>query len=178
MDLTTRPILGLSEAATATALHRRTITRMLADGRIIGAGKDDEGRWLIPVEALLAAGLKLHEPAPGNGGTGEAVEAGAVDDWADLEQQHLNDLAIMRAEAKKHDELVEALQSTIRALESKSAALSANLDDLRLQVRMLAPGSVEQAARRLDDEISRSHETSQKAAPTMPSKRLRWWHRA
>jgi hypothetical protein len=148
---------------------------MLADGRIVGAGKDDEGRWLIPVESLLAAGLNLHEPATGTGGT---VEAAAVDEWADIEQQHDHRLEVMRAEAKQHGELVEALQATIRALESKSAAQSANLDDLRLQVRMLAPGTVEQATRRLDDEISRSHENSGKAAPTMPPKRLRWWHRA
>lgn len=175
MELTTRPILGLSEAAAATALHRRTITRMLADGRIVGAEKDDEGRWLIPVASLLAADLKLHEPTSA---PAEAVKAGAVPDWADLERQYLNDLAIMRAEAKNYDEIVNALRSTIEAVESTNSALQSNIDDLRLQVRMLAPGSVEQATRRLDDEISRSHETSQKAAPTMPPKRLRWWHRA
>ena len=110
-----RPVLGLNEAAAATGAARRTISRMLGDGRIIGAEKID-GRWRIPVESLLAAGLKLHEP------TQEVVATTAV-----VEGQAVR-LATLEAEAVKDREIIEALR--------------ANVEDLRRSLRMLEPGAL------------------------------------
>ena len=110
-----RPVLALNEAALATGVHRRTISRMLGDGRIIGAEKID-GRWGIPVESLLAAGLKLHEP------TQEEVATPTVD-------ATVVRLATLEAEAVKDRSMIEALR--------------ANVEDLRRSLRMLEPSMLE-----------------------------------
>ena len=107
-----RPVLALNEAALATRVHRRTISRMLGDGRIIGAEKID-GRWRIPVESLLAAGLKLHEPTQEEVATTPTVDATVVR------------LATLEAEAVKDRSMIEALR--------------ANVEDLRRSLRMLEP---------------------------------------
>lgn len=52
-----RPVFTITEAATACAVSRKTITRKLADLAEHGAAKDADGVWRIPVEALLAVGL-------------------------------------------------------------------------------------------------------------------------
>ena len=109
-----RPVLALNEAALATGVHRRTISRMLGDGRIIGAEKID-GRWGIPVESLLAAGLKLHEPTQVVAAT-TTVDAQVVR------------LATLEAEAVKDRSMIEALR--------------ANVEDLRRSLRMLEPGAL------------------------------------
>lgn len=58
-----RPTFNILGAAHATGASRRTIARMLVDGRISGASKVD-GEWQIPLASLLAAGLRLHAPSP------------------------------------------------------------------------------------------------------------------
>jgi hypothetical protein len=52
--------------AEASGRHRRTIRRMLDAGAFGSEGtrQDDDGRWLVAVDAALAAGLALHRPAP------------------------------------------------------------------------------------------------------------------
>lgn len=52
-----RPSFTITDAATACAVSRKTITRKLADLAVHGAAKDEDGVWRIPVEALLAVGL-------------------------------------------------------------------------------------------------------------------------
>jgi hypothetical protein len=52
-----RPEFTITDAATACAVSRKTITRKLADLAEHGAAKDEDGIWRIPVEALLAVGL-------------------------------------------------------------------------------------------------------------------------
>ena len=89
---------------------------MLGDGRIIGAEKID-GRWGIPVESLLAAGLKLHEPTQEEVATTPAVDATVVR------------LATLEAEAVKDRSMIEALR--------------ANVEDLRRSLRMLEPSMLE-----------------------------------
>jgi hypothetical protein len=68
IDLTapspTRPQFTITEAATACAVSRKTITRKLADLAEHGAAKDDDGVWRIPVEALLAVGLHPGRSVP------------------------------------------------------------------------------------------------------------------
>lgn len=53
----TRPTFTITEAATACAVSRKTITRKLAELAESGAAKDADGIWRIPVEALLSVGL-------------------------------------------------------------------------------------------------------------------------
>ncbi len=60
-----RPVFTITEAATACAVSRKTITRKLADLAEHGAAKDEDGVWRIPVEALLAVGLHPGRSLPG-----------------------------------------------------------------------------------------------------------------
>lgn len=60
----TRPTFTITEAATACAVSRKTITRKLADLAEHGAAKDEDGVWRIPVEALLAVGLHPGRSVP------------------------------------------------------------------------------------------------------------------
>lgn len=66
--MTARPKLTLSEAADAASLSRRTLRRWLDAGRFPNAERNEAGVWVVPVEELLAAGVRLHaskpEPAP------------------------------------------------------------------------------------------------------------------
>ncbi len=64
----TRPQFTITDAATACAVSRKTITRKLPELSTYGAAKDGEGVWRIPVEALLAVGLH-----PGRSLSGEGV---------------------------------------------------------------------------------------------------------
>ncbi len=60
----TRPTFTLAEAARVTGTSRRTLGRLLDAGELPGAARDASGAWSIPVDALLAAGLTVHAPAP------------------------------------------------------------------------------------------------------------------
>jgi hypothetical protein len=59
-----RPQFTITEAATACAVSRKTITRKLPDLAEHGAAKDEDGVWRIPVEALLAVGLHPGRSVP------------------------------------------------------------------------------------------------------------------
>ena len=59
-----RPEFTITDAATACAVSRKTITRKLADLAEHGAAKDEDGIWRIPVEALLAVGLHPGRSVP------------------------------------------------------------------------------------------------------------------
>ncbi|MFF9594239.1 helix-turn-helix transcriptional regulator [Streptomyces sp. NPDC014646] len=61
---TTRPLLTQREAAAACGVSRTTIRRRREAGDLPGAVQDPQRGWLIPVDDLLAAGLRLHAPAP------------------------------------------------------------------------------------------------------------------
>lgn len=56
-----RPRWSAAEAARRCGVGRATIARALEDGRIAGAEKTDQG-WEIPVESLIAAGLRPTAP--------------------------------------------------------------------------------------------------------------------
>ncbi|MEU7378335.1 helix-turn-helix domain-containing protein [Streptomyces albidoflavus] len=59
-----RPLLTQVEAAAACGVSRSTIRRAREAGHLPGATRHPARGWLIPVEDLLAAGYRLHAPAP------------------------------------------------------------------------------------------------------------------
>ncbi len=61
---TSRPTFTITDAASACAVSRKTITRKLGDLAGHGASKDEDGIWRIPVEALLAVGLHPGRSVP------------------------------------------------------------------------------------------------------------------
>ncbi len=69
-----RPKWSAAEAARRCGVGRATIARALDDGRITGAQKTEQG-WEIPVESLIAAGLRPTAP-PAVTTTGQALVTG------------------------------------------------------------------------------------------------------
>ncbi len=61
---TNRPSFTITDAAVACAVSRKTITRKLPELAGHGAAKDEDGVWRIPVEALLAVGLRPGRSLP------------------------------------------------------------------------------------------------------------------
>lgn len=120
----TRPAFTISEAEVATGASRSTLRRRLAEQAFPNAytsGKTKQ--WRIPVEDLLAAGLKVNAPTPGEGQ--QAAPAQRPDDGlaqrvVDLERA----LAVEQARraaaeqlAEERAERVEDLRSAMRLLE-------------------------------------------------------------
>ncbi|WP_405551000.1 helix-turn-helix domain-containing protein (plasmid) [Streptomyces globisporus] len=60
---TSRPMLTRREAADACVVSRTTIRRRREADELPGSVLDEDRGWLIPVEALLEAGFRLHAPA-------------------------------------------------------------------------------------------------------------------
>ncbi|MFD9081669.1 helix-turn-helix transcriptional regulator [Streptomyces erythrochromogenes] len=73
----TRPMLTQREAAAACGVSRSTIRRRREAGELPGSVEDPVRGWMIPVDALLAAGFRLNAPAPPDSDTSPAPEAGS-----------------------------------------------------------------------------------------------------
>ncbi|MFF7816078.1 helix-turn-helix transcriptional regulator [Streptomyces sp. NPDC007945] len=114
---TSRPMLNQREAAAACGVSRSTIRRRREAGLLPGSVEDPERGWLIPVEALLAAGFTLNAPSSPDAATSPAgadagvVAAGTVAELrAELERlrhQH----ALELAEARHGQALARARRS-------------------------------------------------------------------
>lgn len=137
-----RPVFTITEAATACAVSRKTITRKLADLAEHGAAKDEDGVWRIPVEALLAVGLHpgrslperrgdAPEPARAPSGNGIAPRPApssgpdmitvSRDRWDDLRIR----LARAEAQAAERDLALADARLALRALTAGPATVPA-----------------------------------------------------
>ncbi|WP_200430188.1 AlpA family transcriptional regulator [Streptomyces sp. NE5-10] len=72
-----RSLLARREAVAACGVSRSTIRRRREAGDLPGCVRDEERGWLIPVDALLAAGFRLNAPAPP-----EDAAGADADGWA------------------------------------------------------------------------------------------------
>ncbi|CAB4760157.1 MAG: hypothetical protein F2754_10400 [Actinobacteria bacterium] len=118
-----RPTFNILGAAHATSASRRTIARMLVDGRIAGASKV-EGEWQIPLASLLAAGLKLHAPSPPDAPSSSTTTPPGTTSSAELE--------LLRAENVR-------LSHRAELAEMETELLRTSLDDLRSVIAKLPP---------------------------------------
>lgn len=130
-----RPSFTITEAATACAVSRKTITRKLAELAEVGAAKDADGIWRIPVEALLSVGLHpgrsvvtgspRREPVVDLRATAPrpAVEAPPLADTVTVPRDRWDDLRIRLARA-----------------EAESVERGRALEDARLALRALTAG--------------------------------------
>ncbi|MFI6125431.1 helix-turn-helix transcriptional regulator [Streptomyces sp. NPDC051064] len=62
--MSSRPMLTQREAAAACGVSLSTIRRRREAGDLPGAVQDPVRGWVIPVDDLLSAGLRLHAPSP------------------------------------------------------------------------------------------------------------------
>jgi hypothetical protein len=144
--MTTRPMLTQREAASACGVSRTTIRRCREAGDLPGAVQDPARGWLIPVEALLAAGFRVNAPAPPDANAGvRAAAAGGLED----SQEH-QDVAALRAELERvrhaHElELAEArhgrevAEATAEHLRSQLTARCEHIEDLQQALAALMP---------------------------------------
>ncbi|MFC8010831.1 helix-turn-helix transcriptional regulator [Streptomyces cinereoruber] len=144
MSTTPRPLLTQREAATACGVSRSTIRRRREAGELPGCVQDEERGWLIPVEALLAAGFRLNAPAPSEdaapaGSTAPAagpVAAGVMGEDVAALRAELERERQAHLEARHQAELAAAEAGHLRA---QLAAKETHIEDLRTALRALAP---------------------------------------
>ena len=133
-----RPTFTITDAASACAVSRKTITRKLADLAEHGAAKDADGVWRIPVEALLAVGLhpgrslapthRAEDSAPASGAVSAPLAgrpAYADRDMVTIPRDRWDDLRIRLARAEAEaSERAHALADARLALRALTAAPS------------------------------------------------------
>ncbi|MER5747168.1 helix-turn-helix domain-containing protein [Streptomyces sp. NPDC002225] len=143
----TRPMLNQREAATACGVSRSTIRRRREAGLLPGSVEDPQRGWLIPVEALLAAGFTLNAPAPPDAappatgfpdGSGAGSVAELLKELEHLRQQH----ALELAEARHGQALAESEAVHLRA---QLAARAEHIGDLQRALQALMPAPVRAA---------------------------------
>ncbi|MEU2856727.1 helix-turn-helix domain-containing protein [Streptomyces syringium] len=132
-----RPRLTQREAAAACGVSPTTIRRYREAGRLPGAQRQPGGGWLIPVEDLLAAGLRLHVPSPPEGdgpgdGTGHGTPGGTGGDPGSAEL-----LAQLAAERHRR----EMAEAEARHLRDRLDDAGEHLADLRRALLALTPGT-------------------------------------
>lgn len=113
-----RPALSMTEAAEAAGVSRDTIERRRKAGDFPGA-RMDQGRWVIPVDDLLGAGLVLHAPAPPETGPGGEMPAGEAGELERLRAEVAavrHEAALWRAVAEERARAVELAELALRAL--------------------------------------------------------------
>lgn len=147
-ELSERPAFSLREAASVTGVSLSTIRRKHRAGAFENAVMSD-GQWAIPVNDLLAAGLRVNAPGGAETNGHEPPPERATNDAELVQLRH--DLEVERVRRQAAEQLAdERLRS---------------LDDQRLALRMLEASVHEKPAR--------DHEQEKEQAPPR-----RWWKRA
>lgn len=110
------PMLTVKEAVDATQTSESTIKRRLRAGAFPNAAMTTDGRWVIPLGDLSAAGLRPGRmakpdrvPPPADLARDLAIEN------ADLRQR----LAVAEALAGERNRIIEVQQQMLRILEAK-----------------------------------------------------------
>jgi hypothetical protein len=151
-----RPSLTLSEAASACGVSRSTIRRKHESGTFPGAWKDAEGAWRVPVEDLLAAGLRPGRPSPPDA-------ASAPDE--------LPQAATVSVPMSEWD----ALRARAAAAEARAAAAEIRITDLdrALVTAEMALRAITAGPPATPSEVIDLRDTAALGA----SSRRRWWRR-
>ncbi len=110
----TRPTFTVSQAADLCQVSRKSVTRRMSALQAHGAAKDSLGQWVIPVEALLAVGLRPGRPSgPTQGEPGPPPDVGHV---SHLEPVTPTAVVAEMAEYRRRAEVAEAERDGLRAL--------------------------------------------------------------
>ncbi len=110
----TRPTFTVSQAADLCQVSRKSVTRRMSALQDHGAVKDSLGQWVIPVEALLAVGLRPGRPS---GPTqGEPVPPPDVGHVSHPEPVTPTAIVAEMAEYRRRAEVAEAERDGLRAL--------------------------------------------------------------
>ena len=159
--MTSRPLLTIAQVVEQFDVSRATVRRGIDNGRFPGATKDGQGRWAVPVEALVAGGIKprktwLNEHA--HGGAHELAQ-GAQKVVEPLQALVATERAHSENERAHNASRIAQLEAELSAEKQLRAAAERNADDLRTALRM----------------IEAAPSPAPEAATTQPRKR--WWQR-
>jgi helix-turn-helix protein len=158
-----RPALSIADAATRCGVDRSTVRRRLDRGELPGAWREPgpQGRWMIPVASLVAAGLQLTSPdqghAPGRE-QGHAI-ANEQDELGRLREQ----LAEWRTRALVAESLSEERRQTLERMDRAM---------LMLEIRTGATAPSERSG---TGDVQEPSPAGATGAP--PRARRRWWQR-
>lgn len=156
--------LTVSAAVDAFEVERRTLQRLLGAGQLDGATKNERGHWLIPIEALHAAGFDARQTWL-NDATKSATrrDSVATNTRQPLENTgHDNATAVaterdsVATEVAELRVMLEAARQEIKAKDLLLESVERNADDLRSSLRMLEAGA---------------------SAGERPAPSRRWWQR-
>ncbi|GLV88015.1 hypothetical protein Slala03_77040 [Streptomyces lavendulae subsp. lavendulae] len=179
----TRPILTQREAAAACGVSRSTIRRRREAGDLPGCVEDPARGWMIPVDALLAAGFRLNAPSPAEEPAAEAPAGPAeapIDGGPDAAalRAELDRIRAEHALALAHAEYGQKLaEAEAVHLRAQLAERGERIADLQRAVAALTPAP------------QRSALTPAPGGPTVPGQaqaepapaaeadgpRRRWW---
>lgn len=166
--MVTRPSLTIAQAIEQFNLSRTTVRRSIENGKFPHATKDEQGRWKIPVDDLVAAGVMprktwLNERAHEGGRPAHNEQAHDVltpahslqslvaTELAHPHNEHAHELA-------HRDTRIAQLEAELNAEKRLREAAETNANDLRTALRM----------------IEATPNTPPHSAPTH---RRRWWQR-
>ncbi|MEU5838601.1 helix-turn-helix domain-containing protein [Streptomyces diacarni] len=178
--MSNRPMLSQQEAADRCGVSRTTIRRHHREGRLPNTVVDDDGAWHIPVEDLLAAGLRLNAPAPPDGTPNPSQDNDREADGASSE------VARLRSElAEARERLIES-EAGRRAAEEVRTAQAAHIADLQQMLTALAPAperaSIPAPTRQPDPTPDPPAAEGPASSPNepggSPGARRRWWRRS
>lgn len=157
-----RPALSIAEAAARCGVDRSTIRRRLDRGELADAWREEgpQGKWMIPVASLVAAGLNLTSPDQGHTPGREQAHATPADQdelWQLREQ-----LAEWRTRALVAESVSEERRRTIERLDRALLALEARAGPVGLGPR---------------EHSSSESPTPATTGETPVNPRRRWWRR-
>lgn len=156
--MTSRPLLTIAQIVDQFDVSRATVRRGIDNGRFPGATKDGQGRWTVPVEALVADGVKPRKTWL-DAGAHEHAHTGAHE-LAQGTQKVADPLQTLVATERAHDaSRIAQLEAELSAEKQLRAASERNADDLRTALRMIEASP------------ARNNETAEQP------RRRRWWQR-
>lgn len=185
--MTTRPMLTQREAAAACGVSRTTIRRRREAGELPGAVQDPHRGWLIPVDDLLAAGFRLHAPAPPDGSASRSTSSASP--AGDVDGGHGQEAAELRAELERlrHEhalELAEAehgrqlAQAEAEQLRAQLDAKGEHIADLQRALAALMPAPERSALAQPSAPAAADGRPSDAPKPSEADhRRRRWWRR-
>ncbi len=110
------PMLTIAEAVDATQTSESTIKRRLRSGAFPNAVRTADGKWMIPLGDLSAAGLrpgKMAKPDPVTPSNDRVRDLAAEN--AELRQR----LAVAEALASERNRIIDVQQQMLRMLEAR-----------------------------------------------------------
>lgn len=147
--------LTVSAAVEAFEVERRTLQRFLGAGQLDGATKNERGHWLIPIEALHAAGFTARQTWLTVATKSATHRDTVTTDTRQTLENTVHDNAT--SDATELRSRVAQLEVQLDHERRLRESVERNAEDLRSSLRMLEAGT---------------------SAGERPVHRRRWWQRS